>query len=217
MGIRTVPASGNSKTGIMAVTYRMVGSEGSGTCSDKCPFLGNGCYAQSGNVNIWQKRSEYSESDGLLLYRFVQSLPTGYMLRHHVSGDVLFNNAVDWDYIQWMNKAALSRPDISQFTYTHAWKEIGSNPFKGVVMNASCETIEQVKEAKELGYPVVMVVDSEDKRVSWREQGLRFRTCPQQLQSITCGTCKLCAKEDREQVVVFRAHGKSYKRVNAVL
>lgn len=213
MALRTVPVSGNKKTGVMAVTYRMVGQ----TCTSSCPFLGNGCYAQSGNVNLWQNRSEYSEKDGLLLFRFIQSLPDNYMLRHHVSGDVFINDKVDWEYITWMNKASAARPDIKQFTYTHGWKEIGQNPFSGVVVNASCETVEKVTEARELGYPAVMVVPSDDTRVSWRENGMKFRTCPQQLGQTTCTTCKLCAKQDREQVIVFRAHGRSYKKVDAML
>lgn len=213
MALRTVPVSGNAKTGKMAVTYRQVGE----TCPSTCPFLGNGCYAQHGNVNIWQARSEYSNKDGISLFRFVMSLPDNYMLRHHVSGDVMLNDSVDWGYIEWMNKSASARPDIVQFAYTHAWKQIGVSPFRGVTVNASCETVEDVKLAKSLGYPATMVVKSTEERKSWREDGIKFRVCPQQTNGVKCSTCKLCTNPNRESVVVFLAHGSAKTKVNNVL
>jgi hypothetical protein len=219
--IKTVTKSGNRKTGNVSATYREVGS----TCPSSCSLLGNGCYAKLGLVGLQSMKSGIDDKDAYYLTQFFQKagpkgVPFKGLIRHHVSGDVFRNDAPDFEYITAMNEAHMSRPDVQGWGYTHGWKALQATDFyaKGLTMNASCETIEEVKEAKSKGWDTVMVVSSGETRTAWVEDGLPMVVCPQQYKErVTCTSCLMCVKKKRKYTIVFRAHGSGSNKVNKVL
>jgi hypothetical protein len=79
------PVSGNAKTGPIAVS-----TSSRATCSPSCPFLGNGCYAESGPLLLhWRKVTEGLRGvsfDSFLLS--LRSLESGRLFRHNQAGDL---------------------------------------------------------------------------------------------------------------------------------
>ena len=108
------------------------------------------------------------------------------------------------------------------WTYSHFPAEALPLPKPGkTVFNASCETVAEAVRAVELGRPAVMAAGL-DTVGSWprRVHGVQFAQCPAELSdNFSCAQCgggsPLCARGDREFVVVFIAHGTSKKKVGA--
>jgi len=87
------------------------------------------------------------------------------------------------------------------------------------VINASCDTASEAVRAYSLGRPAVYAapLTSADQ---WPQRiaGVQFVRCPAELSdTFTCQQCgngrPLCARADRDYVVVFVAHGTGKKRV----
>ena len=83
--IHVSTVSGNAKTGPIPVT-----TSSKNTCPDSCQLKGNGCYAESGRVNMhWQKVSKgergLSFDDAL---DSIKALPSGSLVRHNQAGDL---------------------------------------------------------------------------------------------------------------------------------
>jgi hypothetical protein len=216
----TLKPSGNSKlTGgrkdiPFYATYREVGT----TCPSTCPLLNAGCYAQAGNVAI-QARGRVSANDGSVFLNALDRVPTGGIVRLHVSGDVLKDgdkngsDTLDVDYLDALIKGATLRPDVSFYGYTHAWRLIDRARFlfpANFVLNASCDTVDEVTEARSAGWDTVTVVPHDVK-------GKRFGdvvVCPNQTVGLSCAECKLCFKSERKLTVAFKAHGYAKQKVS---
>ena len=89
----------------------------------------------------------------------------------------------------------------------------------GLTINASCDSLDDVKKARANGIPAVTYTAHNDNRKSWKQNGIQFVTCPNQSsdKKPTCRDCKLCAIGSRDSVVVFRGHGSFSKRVESVV
>jgi hypothetical protein len=189
-------------------TYREVGT----TCPSTCPLLNAGCYAQGGNVPI-HARGRVSESDGVVYLRELSRIPHGAIMRLHVSGDVLLHDALDVDYLNAIIHGATLRPDMTFYSYTHAWRMIDRAEFvfpKNLVINASCDNEEEVAEARAAGWDTVTVVP---ESVEGKRYG-NMVVCPQQTVGMSCAECKLCMKASRRLTVAFKAHGFNKKNVS---
>lgn len=192
-------------------TYRAVGA----TCPATCPLLNAGCYAQGGNVNLHQ-RDAYSLDDGAAFLAGLSLMPPGATVRLHVSGDVMLDGALDEAYLSAMLDGARSRPDVTFYGYTHAWRLIDRSRFAfppNFVLNASCDGPADVAEARAAGWDTTTVVPSDG---GWKRQGDTV-VCPQQTAGLSCAECKLCMRSDRSLTVAFRAHGSGKKKVDAGL
>lgn len=208
----------------IAATSRKIGAQEGGTCPTTCRFLpkdqgGNGaCYAAGGPQGFVHRRSGYDASDGGAYANFVKSLPQGYWIRLHVSGDFALNGAPDWDYIRKVKNAHAERPDLTAWAYTHLWREMSAQTFAdtNLTVRASCETPQEVEEAKRLGWQTVMVGRSDETRRAWRDGETRYALCPEVAVGTACRYCGLCAK-DNDLTIVFPAHGQSKKRVDILL
>jgi hypothetical protein len=204
-------------------TYRSVGY----TCSSSCGALGNGCYAETGRVSLVQRNREtneidrHSDNDGARYRDWFRKLPDGSTVRLHVSGDVNLpggpdgNNALDLDYLRAIVETARERPTVRVFGYTHSWRLIDRTEWdfpRNLVINASCDTAEDIRDALELGWSIATIVSSE---TNWKRNGNTV-ICPNQTVGLTCSECNLCTRE-RNLIVAFRAHGNGSRKLNAKL
>ena len=91
----------------------------------------------------------------------------------------------------------------------------------GITVNASCESVDDADRVMtEHNIPAVAVVNSnETRRFFTTSSGRKVITCPAALHpdKVTCATCGLCQKADREFVIAFPAHGVAKNKVNAIV
>lgn len=211
---------GNRKTGPIPTTSRPMG-----TCPSECPFLPTGaiggCYGTGRIFYQAEKRaSVMTVADAIREINDTAPRSAKY-LRDRVVGDVIGENGgLDRDYIAAISAVGRGT-DLTVFGYTHAWKrftpeDVAFIRAEGYVMNASTETEAGVRQAIDLGMPVVMV--NADLADGTMVAGRRLITCPAELrEDVKCATCGLCAKPDREVIVRFTPHGTVVKRAHAAL
>ena len=221
MGATFVKKSGNAKTGFVGATYRKVGE----TCPSTCAMLtANSCYALTAFVGITQRRSVRDAMDGMAYYDFIAGLTEkdlakiGNTVRLHVSGDFFYNDEIDTPYVQGVKLTHRTFPNVLGYTYTHRYSDFGVYDFpENLVVNASCDSVEDIHAAQALGWPTVTTTSATDTRKRWEQDGVTFLTCPAQTAGLTCAQCRLCMKKDRKFTIAFRAHGTAKKRVKDVV
>lgn len=213
--------SGNKKTGEMAVS-----TSSKATCSPSCPFLNNGCYAQSGPLNLhWLKvtSGERGESFPNFLQK-LKALPESSAFRHNQAGDLPHTaGKISRTFIRRMVESV---SHLRAYTYTHHSVKLGENLSllryanrNGFTINVSCETEAQVDDAIAAELPAVLVVPSDEKRTVWRtESGNAVIVCPaQRSDTVTCADCMLCHKRGKKVAIAFLAHGTSKRKAEAQL
>lgn len=171
--LKTVPVSGNRKTGPIAVTYRSGVHETYGTCPRTCSL---------------HPKSETGTS------------------------------VVDVEYMQAVEDAVPRNG--SAWTYSHFPAEALPTPKPGkTVFNASCDSMAEAVRTVELGRPAVLAAPADTAEAfPWMYQGVQFVRCPAELaDNFTCAQCgngrPLCARGERDYVIVFVAHGSGAKKV----
>jgi hypothetical protein len=117
---------------------------------------------------------------------------------------------IDTEYLQAVRKAV---PRNGQaWTYSHFAAELLPVPAHGeTVVNASCDTIGQALAAVAIGRPAVVAAPA-GTVWPYTVDGVRFAQCPAELaDNFSCDQCgggrPLCARGDRDYVIVFVAHG----------
>jgi hypothetical protein len=191
-------------------TYRRVGD----TCPLRCSFhpdhpearlFDKSCYARRGRVPLHAQKATPDASDGDTVYRWVQGLPPGVSVRHHVSGDVYTDGALDWDYFERLCEAHEARPDVAGWLYTHApfadWLAMAERAPANLGVNWSCDSLDEAREAQAAGHSGLTAVVAPDAD---RQRGVTI--CPQQTSGIPCAECKLCWNDTRKAIVGFLAH-----------
>lgn len=104
------------------------------------------------------------------------------------------------------------------WTYSHFPADKLPLPAAGkTVINASCDTASEAVRAFSLGRPAVYAAPL-DSQWPQRIAGVNFARCPAELSdNFTCQQCgngsPLCARPERDYVIVFVAHGTGKKRV----
>jgi hypothetical protein len=123
---------------------------------------------------------------------------------------------IDADYLAALRQAV---PRNGQaWTYSHFPAELLPVPAPGeTVINASCDTIGQALAAVAIGRPAVVAAPA---GTVWPHtvQAVRFVQCPAELaENFDCAQCgggrPLCARGDRDYVIVFVAHGSGARLV----
>lgn len=104
------------------------------------------------------------------------------------------------------------------WTYTHFPRDLIPLPEVGkTTINISTDSFQEAKAALEAGYPVVTVRPVSESENVDRVDGVRYVRCPAEYSDINCFTCgsgkPLCARQDRDYVVKFTAHGNQAKRI----
>lgn len=175
------PRSSNSKTGPIPVSTTAKAS-----CPTTCPFMGNGCYAESGplsmiwaamsaagpNASFQQGRGTMQTTDWAGLCKAVAGLPAGQMWRHNQAGDLPQceePGRVDGVAVYALVQAN-ARSGAKGFTYTHHNVEtdyynrsvVRDANRDGFTINLSANDLQHADEMSALGVgPVVVVLSSE--------------------------------------------------------
>ena len=213
--------SANAKTGPIPTT-----TSNRATCPKTCPFYNKGCYAAIGPQALhWRKVSqgERGHEWGAFL-RLIRKLNRGQLWRHNVSGDLPHdgNGNIDSNMVAELVAANSGRRG---YTYTHhVLSEINLSVIKhananGFTVNVSTESIETA-DAIMTNYniPAVAVTLSElTDRFYRTSTGRKVITCPATIHDVTCATCGLCQKSDRDFIIAFPAHGNAKKTVNEIV
>jgi hypothetical protein len=217
--------SSNAKTGPIPVS-----TSSAHQCPPVCPFMHNGCYADSGPLAIhWRKVT--SGERGLEWSEFTQaitSLPQGQLWRHNQSGDLAgIGNLIAPAFLRELVTANKGKKG---FTYTHK-PVLGGGKVEtsnrqavqeankgGFTVNLSGNTLEHADQLAELAIaPVVCVVPSTTSANLTTPQGRKVVICPAtQKDNVSCATCQLCARGNRSVIIGFPSHGSMKKKADTV-
>ena len=216
--------SGNAKVGPIPVT-----TSSADTCPKSCAMYDT-CYAKTGPQSWhWRKVTDGKRGGSWSeLSDFIKAMKPHQLWRHNVSGDLPHTVVDDVEYIRLdllkelvdANKSANARG----YTYSHhklhthnleALKYANKN---GFTVNASCESYVQADQAKAQGLPAVCVRPNNEEVPSHSPAGHKLTVCPAQLhEHVTCSNCHLCSFSNRDDIVIFLAHGARANKVNDLL
>lgn len=208
-----VKRSKNGKLGIMSAFYRTPD-----TCPDTCPLKDEGCYALfgPGGVGPFKIAAKHGSDDvASVIDQAIREVPQNGILRWEVSGDVVLPDGVtiDHEYIAQTNRFVAARPDVRVIRYSHAWRQMSPEMFAYPV-NASCETLQDISEARAAGWQTVITATGpDDEVIGMTVDESRAIICPNQTHGVTCAECQLCSKE-RTSTVVFLPHGSGKRRAS---
>ena len=213
--------SKNAKVGKMAVTTTTAT-----TCPTSCPFKGNGCYADSGPLKLhWDKVTEGKRGDDWSTFiNKIKELPAGSKWRHNQAGD-LPGDTKDLDSTKCVELAKANEGKRG-FTYTHYdvldnfQNAITVNMMNhlGFTVNVSANNLEHADQLCDLDIaPVATVLPIEQTTNTVTPKGRKVVVCPATYKDdVSCASCMLCEKWDRNVVVGFPAHGTSKKKAAAI-
>ena len=220
MNFSLIKISKNSKTGKIPVTV-----SNRGTCPPSCPLLKNGCYAEGYYTQLhWDKVTRGER--GKNWHDFIsdiKSLPKGILWRHNVSGDLVGNN--DKIDTQSLKELVQANEGKNGFTYTHYPMNDNDNlqavlnaNKQGFAVNASANNIDQADRYIKQGLPTVVILPMDSKKVSFTPNKNKIIVCPaQNSDKVTCATCGLCQKNDRDYIIGFKVHGTYTKKASMAL
>ena len=162
------------------------------------------------------------------------------LFRHNIAGDMAVVGTDKFDLATYLSmvsaimtanyrlKVAGSSKHIKAFTYTHCdydfYDRVSMRLMQDyMLVNISCETVDEAITEKEYGLNVVLTsINPEADIVALKAKGIPAVQCPAQLaklaqtKGITCKECRLCSR-DREAVVLFEVHGQSKGRARRVI
>jgi hypothetical protein len=216
--------SQNGKLGNAATTYAAQAS-----CPTSCPFMnGGGCYAEDGNVGFATIRLnkaaaaafsgplEVAEAEAAKIDTL--NAAAGRPLRLHTVGDCSTDEAAL--LVSAASERYTARGGGPVWTYTHAWRDVRRESWGKVSVFASCETAEDVRQAKARGYQTSIVVEkfTNNKRHvldarAGDAAGVDVLPCPQQTAAgVTCSSCKRCFDDQNIATlggysIAFEVHG----------
>lgn len=223
-----VSDSGNAKLmGSHKVDATYVSIQAS--CPKDCSLMGEGCYAQLGNVGIHTHRLD-EEAKGMSALQAARAeahaidnsyqgrmVPWGRPLRLHVAGDSrtlagtrIINNAVG----RWQDRGG-----GPCWSYTHAWRNVPKEDWSNVSMLASVDSLAEVKNAHMQGYaPAIVVAEHPSDRAYYLNgSDVKWIPCPAQTREVGCSDCRLCFDADRLERgnfgIAFAVHGVRKEQV----
>ena len=214
-----VEISHNKKTGPVSATYAAQPS-----CPPTCPFLGEGCYGESGRVGIHTAKLNKNAKDSSSVEvaeaeaTAIDGL-TGLMdLRVHVVGGCKTDKEaklVGDAAARFMGR----RRKTDAWTYAHAWKTIKRAAWGAMSVLASCHTKAEVKQAMAKGYAAsITTAKMPEKAII--EDGITYVPCLEQTKGITCVECRLCLDDvallEKKIVIVFELHTAAKKAFAAL-
>lgn len=222
MRVHLTLKSSNAKTGPIPVSTTEKAS-----CPDRCSLKGNGCYASDYHLNMhWEKVSQgLRGTDWQGFVSQVSKFKPGQLWRHNQAGDLPSNNGktIDWAKLEDLVIANMGKRG---FTYTHySYKGFNGSIIKqsnsrGFTINTSTESLEDALASFKAGFPTTVVINPQDYQgiKTFKYQDVTVAICPAQVHDdVTCSTCALCQKANRQVIVGFLAHGASKKKVIQIL
>ena len=217
--VLAVNKSQNAKMGLVSATYAPIQS-----CPKTCPFLNNGCYAQTSFCGMWlhrlnkaakETKKEYPRDIAREEAKLIKKMKGNRPLRLHVVGDCRTNAAAET--IAKACKVYSSKYNQPVWTYTHAWRDVNREAWGDVSVLASCETIKQCYEAIERGYTTSMVYPNTFTK-SIKIGKLKLIPCLEMTKGIKCSDCKLCFSDNnKNRVICFFPHGSGAEKVKQTI
>ena len=215
------PKSKNAKVGKMAVT-----TSTATTCPTSCPFKSNGCYADSGPLKLhWDKVTREERGDDWSTFiSKIKDLPTDSKWRHNQAGDL----PGDMEKLDNEKCIELAKANKGKrgFTYTHYdvldnfQNAITVNMMNhlGFTVNVSANNLEHADKLCDMNIaPVATVLPIDQTTNTVTPKGRKVVVCPATYKDdVSCASCMLCEKWDRNVVVGFPAHGTSKKKAAMV-
>jgi hypothetical protein len=209
-----VRESANAKTGKIPVTYSQ-----RSTCPQSCPHYRASCYAEGYHTALAWNRAANSLPWSELCEK-IAALPTGTLWRHNVAGDLPGEGEkIDAKALKALVAANKGKKG---FTYTHkksaqAIRSIRAANRAGFTVNLSADDAGEADTLAELqAGPVVTIVPMDTPAKSFTPAGRQIVVCPAQTHDdVTCKTCGLCSRANRETIVGFLAHGTRAKMADA--
>lgn len=227
-GVLAVARTGNAKLGDAAVT--LVARQ---SCPDTCAFKEKGCYAEHDNNRVFWDRLTAGAVDAspLALARAeaaaIDGLPGDRDLRLHVAGDsatVEGTELIAAACARYAERGRAKGLSVVAWGYTHAWRVVPRAAWGPVSILASCETAEDVLDARARGYAAALVVPAFDAESAYPlvgGDGAKVLPCPQQTRDRTCTECRLCFAPDRllraNLAIGFSLHGGGSNKARAAL
>lgn len=217
-GFSLIQESDNRKTGSMPVSYQH-----RGTCAPGCRFLGKECQSEYGYVRFhWDKLDQgLRGSDWYHFLWGVTELPRD-IWRFGVAGDLPHSDGrISKQHLNELIEANAGREVIAFTHHDHTigwnWYRIRDANRRGFTINRS---FEQAKDAvayvKAYDLPAVTTMPYGTPKVSYVD-GVKIVMCPAKKDNkITCKTCRLCARSQREFIIGFRPIGKKADSVDII-
>jgi len=213
--------SKNKKVGKMPVT-----TSTATTCPTSCPFKANGCYAYGYPLKgHWDKVTEGERGDDWPTFiSKIKALPPMQKWRHNQAGDL----PGDMEELDGDKCVDLARANEGKrgFTYTHYdvldnfQNAIIVNVMNhlGFTVNVSANNLDHADKLCDMDIaPVVVVLPIEQTTNTVTPKGRKVVVCPATFKDdVSCASCMLCEKWDRNVVVGFPAHGTSKKKASAI-
>lgn len=234
-----IPKSANEKTGNIIQSY-----SARATCPNRCPLKKNGCYADNYHTSKNWDRCEnvldprYVSNTNDLTLSLIEAIAprskkgvTEVLFRHNVAGDIAHENSNIIDVsrvnaIAYACKSAGKATGVTVRCYTYTHCEISARNAKVIhealdndfIINYSCETVNEVKKANELGCDTVITsIDPEETIRDLKAVGIKAVQCPAQTHNnVSCESCKLCSRP-RVTTVVFKIHGNGSNKARKVI
>ena len=86
-----------------------------------------------------------------------------------------------------------------------------------MVINFSCETIEQVKQCYKYNVTSVLAVKTMTENEKTID-GIKFKKCPATYQEgMNCKKCMKCLNKNRDYTIVFEVHGTGKKKATFLM
>jgi hypothetical protein len=213
--------SRNAKVGKMAVT-----TSTATTCPTSCPFKSNGCYADSGPLKLhWDKVTRKERGDDWSTFiSKIKDMPAGSKWRHNQAGDL----PGDMEKLDDEKCIELAKANKGKrgFTYTHYdvldnfQNAITVNIMNhlGFTVNVSANNLEHADKLCDMDIaPVATVLPIDQTTNTVTPKGRKVVVCPATFKDdVSCSSCMLCEKRDRNIIVGFPAHGTSKKKASAI-
>jgi len=199
------------------------------TCPNDCPFLGSGCYAESGNTAFTTRRINKIAKAWVAIFgkaatirriinayvKRIDALDPVRDFRHAVVGDCPDRRSaskVGRAMVRYQKRAMrLYGAVVSAWAFAHGWRTILEKYWYGANVIASCETTADIRLARSRGYATAIVVDRFKSDRAYQLDGHTIVPCPAQTQHVPCVKCRLCLDVSRlkraEITIGFATHG----------
>ena len=209
-----IKKSANSKTGPIPVTYSQ-----RETCPPSCPHYRSDCYAEDFYTSMAWNKVPQRGGNLAQLCESIAALPPGQLWRHNVAGDLPGEGeAVDAAALGEIVRANIGRRG---FTYTHK-KSLAAIEWAqqatawGFTVNMSADDAGEADSLADSGLPMTCIVPMDTPEKTTTPGGLPIVICPAQTRdNVSCNTCQLCQRADRQVIIGFRAHGSRARVADA--
>lgn len=204
------------KLGNIVVSYSPKSS-----CPDTCTLKTGGCYAwdlyymrimgdkiERGVQKIKGKEKPFHIRS---LAEALKKRSVGCkIVRHRVAGDII------GDVSETLKDClTIVKSGLTNVGYTHAWREEQVQPLKEY-FRASCQSMEEVKEARAKGWSATVIFDDTVGRGKQSLEGETVVMCPidDYKKNVTCNSCRLCRIDNKTKdiTVGFKLHGNGAKK-----